>query len=118
MPGRTGHSTIDVLSDDSLQVRRESKAVATKALDVWPTLPISIHSLLNMSHPKNLNGIIDALEHHVVPNEISNSFRKMCRPDARTISSSAMSFLSLLLAVLGQCTLCICRTARHPDSEI
>jgi hypothetical protein len=106
VPGRTGHSTIDVLIDGDLlyifdlyrqkskhdddtwswptsaqvcqrwrtiifawphhldlRLRCESKTAATKALDVWPTFPISIRSLLNMSRPNNLNGIIDALEH-------------------------------------------------------
>ena len=72
---------------------------------------LSVSAHFSMSHPNNLNGIIDALGHHVVPNEISISFRKMCRPDTRTISGSAMSFPSLLLAVLGQSP-CV-SVARH-----
>jgi hypothetical protein len=46
-----------------LWLRCESKTAATKALDVWPTFPIRIRSLLNISRPNNLNGIIYALEH-------------------------------------------------------
>jgi len=105
--GRTGHSTIDVLSDDDLLYifnlyRRElndydkntwpwhtlvhtcqrwrhvifawprhldlrlhckSKTAAAKAQDIWPTLPIVIHSRPDELHPDDRDDIIDALEH-------------------------------------------------------
>jgi hypothetical protein len=106
LPGRTGRSSIDVLSDDDLlyifnlyrralndyytkiwpwhtlvhtcqrwrhvlfawprhldlRLHCKSKTAAAKARDVWPTLPIVIHSVDKL-HPDNQDDIVDALEH-------------------------------------------------------
>ena len=115
---RTGHSTIDVLSNDNLlyifdfyrlelkdnyhktwpwhtlvhvcqrwrhlvfawphhfdlRLPCESRRAAAKALDVWPTLPIRIHSLPNMPHSGNRDDIIGALEHRDRIAEINLSY--------------------------------------------
>ena len=47
-----------------LRLQCESRTAAAKALDIWPTLPISISALLNVMGSDNRDDIIDALEHH------------------------------------------------------
>lgn len=52
----------------------ESRTAAARALDVWPTLPIRIHSLPDIPRSDNRDDIIDALEYRDRIAEIHLSF--------------------------------------------